>query len=155
MKILVFSDTHGAMEPMTSIIAQEQPDAVLHLGDHIRDAEALRVQFPALPIIAVPGNCDPGSREPDTRIQAYAGVTIFMTHGHRYWVKQSPLRAEYAAREAGAQVLLFGHTHQPLCEQKDGLWICNPGACQPRSGGNYAVLELSDGVASCRLAEAD
>ena len=35
-----------------------------------------------------------------------------MMHGHTRRVKSGPMAAIYAARECGADILLFGHTHQ-------------------------------------------
>lgn len=58
------------------------------------------------------------------------------------------MRAIYAAREAEADILLFGHTHRPDCFQQQGLWIMNPGACG--LGGTYGVIDLSgDDVRCC------
>ena len=79
------------------------------------------------------------------------GVRFLVTHGHKHDVKTGLLRLCYAAAEAGAQVAVFGHTHQALTEQQGNLWLLNPGAA---SGGNpsYGVVELQSGqVVSCRV----
>ncbi len=149
MKILVFSDTHGSVETMYAVVQSQKPDAVIHLGDCLRDATALRRLCPGLAIECVPGNCDGWTNHPDTIVKTYAGVKIFMTHGHRYGVKSSLLRACYAAREEQAQVLLYGHTHIPYCEQQEDLWILNPGPCQDRGWAGYGVVEVENGTALC------
>ena len=41
MRIAVFSDSHGVKEPMLAAIEEQKPDMVLHLGDYVRDAEAI------------------------------------------------------------------------------------------------------------------
>ena len=62
MKILVFSDSHGVKEPMLAAIEEQKPDMVLHLGDYVRDAEAIAAYFPSLDLRYVRGNCDAYSR---------------------------------------------------------------------------------------------
>ena len=37
MKILVLSDSHGAVSPMEQAVEQTSPDLILHLGDCWRD----------------------------------------------------------------------------------------------------------------------
>ena len=48
MRIAVFSDSHGVKEPMLAAIEEQKPDMVLHLGDYVRDAEAIAAYFPSL-----------------------------------------------------------------------------------------------------------
>jgi hypothetical protein len=64
-------------------------------------------------------------------------------------VKSGYLRAIYSALEAQAQVLLFGHTHKALCFQENGLWVLNPGPCNPR--GSYGVVLLDRGAVECQV----
>ena len=58
MRILVLSDSHGAVEACRLAVEQSAPDQILHLGDCVRDAERLHALFPAIPLTGVPGNCD-------------------------------------------------------------------------------------------------
>ena len=58
MKILVLSDSHSALRFMRSCVDAVKPDAIIHLGDHYDDAQALAEEYPHIPIHAVPGNCD-------------------------------------------------------------------------------------------------
>lgn len=64
---------------------------------------------------------------PSKEIFKVCGKTIFVTHGHLYDAKSGLYRITSAAREAGADILLFGHTHMPLTLYEDGLYIMNPG----------------------------
>lgn len=149
MKILVFSDTHGCIETMYALVQSIKPDAVIHLGDCRSDATALKRLCPGLPVESVAGNCDGRTDCPDTIVKSYAGVTLFMTHGHRYGVKNGLLRVCYAAREAQAQVLLFGHTHIPFCDKNEALWILNPGPCQDYGPAGYGVVEVENATVLC------
>ena len=148
MKILVFSDSHKVIQPMRDAIRLHNPDYVIHLGDHAADAETLRQEFPLLPIVGVPGNCDIPSA-PLQHKANYDGVLILMSHGHIWNVKHNYLPAVLAGRQAGANVVLFGHTHIPFCEQmEDGMWVMNPGSI--RDGSYYGILTPGN-APLCRL----
>ena len=57
MKILVLSDSHGNVDNMARCVEMVGPRHILHLGDCLRDAEALHDLFPDIPMTTVPGNC--------------------------------------------------------------------------------------------------
>ena len=66
-----------------------------------------------------------------------------MMHGHTHRVKTGYGGAIAAARQAGADILLFGHTHQAYAERlEDGLWVMNPGSCQSWDRTTYGVILL-------------
>ena len=144
MKLLVLSDSHKRMQYMYQAVEREKPDLIIHLGDHDRDAERLAEQYPEIPVWSVCGNCDYGTG-PERIVQDLEGVRIFATHGHTLMVKYGLLRATLAAKEEKANVLLFGHTHEALCDWHRGLWYVNPGTCSGSGPVTYAVLELDRG----------
>lgn len=150
MKILVLSDSHRTQTHMHQAVRRERPDQILHLGDHLHDAQRLQTEFPEISVFAVPGNCDvlEAGGNP-IAIREFAGVRVFLTHGHVHGVKQGLLRLELAAREAAAQVVVFGHTHQALCAQKEGLWMLNPGSCMAGSHPSYGVILVENGKIIC------
>ena len=152
MKICVFSDSHGDPDHMIEAVRAEKPDYVFFLGDGERDLQDLGREFPGLPVAAVRGNCDLYSDLPADLVCAVGGVRIFATHGHRYGVKTDRrLEAlKYAAKRAGAEVALFGHTHSPCLEEEDGLTVINPGP-GGRYRPGYAVLEIEKGRIRPRL----
>ena len=66
----------------------------------------------------------------------------------KWGVKSGCDAAIARARAAGADILLFGHTHQPLCQQmEDGLWVLNPGP----SRSSYGTILLEEGLTCCTL----
>ena len=69
------------------------------------------------------------------------------THGHTRNVKRSPMAAMYAAKEYGAQVLLFGHTHVPLVDNDGSLLTLNPGAAGDPLHPTCGVLTIENGRA--------
>ena len=146
MKILAISDSHGRLSALREAV-QAHPDAemILFLGDGDREIDVIRGELlPTQQLIAVRGNNDWASREPDDRIVEVCGVRILMTHGHRYHVKWGPDEAIAAARAQNAQILLYGHTHVPFDEYLDGLYIMNPGSVGFPDAGprTYGVIEL-------------
>lgn len=153
MRVLVFSDSHGRVQPMLDAVSLYAPRAVFHLGDVIRDGDRLREAFPQLPMFQVAGNCDLDPRGyPLEYTVELEGKTFFYLHGHTQHVKSSVVPAVHAAQSLGADVLLFGHTHRPLNQRYDGLLAVNPGAVLDgrcalltwERGGEVEVLPLSD-----------
>ena len=61
--------------------------------------------------------------------------------------QSSAMNACYAARECGAQILLFGHTHRPLVDWDGTLWVMNPGSIRDRR--TYGVITLEGGKIDC------
>lgn len=144
MKLLILSDSHKKMDYMIRAIDLEQPDGIIHLGDHEADAMRLHDRYPKLPMWSVSGNCDYGGA-PLCIVDRIGDVRFYMTHGHTLGVKYGLLRAELTAREAEANVFLFGHTHQSYCDWHNGLWMLNPGTCSGCGRITYGVIELQDG----------
>ncbi len=152
MKLLILSDSHGTRHYMDLAVDRERPEGIIHLGDHERDAANLAARYPEIPVWTVSGNCDPGLA-PEKLIRELQGVRLYMTHGHTLRVKYGLLRAELAAREEGADVLLFGHTHSSLCDWHNGLWMLNPGSCSGRGPITYGLLTLSQGEVQAKICE--
>lgn len=135
MRILVFSDSHGRVGPMQDMIETYGADAVFHLGDVVRDGDKLQELYPKLPFYRVAGNCDWSLQGTELEKVAHlGGKTIFYLHGHTQQVKSGPRVAVQTAQALGAELLLFGHTHRPLCQRYDGLLAVNPGAAQDGLG---------------------
>lgn len=150
--IAVFSDTHGAVEAAAAAVRKSRPDMIVHLGDYARDAAALKEQFPGIELRSVRGNCDFGSRALLFDCFLVGKTRLFISHGHAYGVKSGLAALRRAARSAGADMALFGHTHRPVCLQEDGLLLLNPGSagCPPRL--TWARLEIGEeGGVSCRI----
>lgn len=149
MNILVFSDSHHTRSGMYHAIDLHHPDQIIHLGDFLDDAEELSYVYPSIPICMVPGNCDGWTTQPLKRQITLCGKSILLSHGHIWNVKRGYQYAITDARACSANILLFGHTHIPYCEQlSDGLWVMNPGT----SRSSYGILSLDNaGTASCTL----
>lgn len=148
MKLLIVSDSHGQWRVLEELVKRERPDQVFHLGDLMGDAVKLSLACPDTPVEAVVGNCDGWFAKGDTvRILSYEGVRFFLTHGHAYHVKSGLGQVVRAGQEAGADVVLFGHTHRAICDRwPDGTWVVNPGSVGGiHAEATYALAEISEG----------
>ena len=157
MKILVMSDSHSGMSFMRRCVETVKPDVMIHLGDHFDDAVQIGEEYPNIPLHQVPGNCDRYrmvAYHPEVLCYNVCGVKLYMTHGHNHKVKMGLYALLADARAAGAQAVLYGHTHCADCHrEEDGLWVLNPGSCGSY-GGSVAIIETSNGcIENCKIFE--
>lgn len=148
MKAVVFSDSHGNF-PVLERIAAKNPDAGLFifLGDGVDEAETLSYLCSGKKFLLLRGNCDWESGFPETAVTKFCGKSLFCTHGAGYGVKRGTDFAVSEAKAQGADILLYGHTHEAFVGEAEGVLIMNPGSCsKPRSGkASYGIIEVSDG----------
>ncbi len=142
MRLIVVSDSHGRREPIERLYRQYPNDGVIHLGDHISDAQWMRERTQGHPVYAVKGNCDPFEEGQEELILELDGKKILICHGHRYGVKSGLGQLLAAAKAKGVDGVFFGHTHQPLMERREGLLVLNPGSLKM---GDYAIIEIEAG----------
>jgi len=145
----VLADTHVPdrrrhLPPaVLTIFHTAQVTAILHLGDVIHPRVLTMLESIA-PTYAVRGNRDIYflRRLPLRRQLAFAGVTVGMIHTHgTFWQyladKWEHLRRGVPFRRfeqralaafPHADVVLFGHTHYPVCRWVGRQLLCNPGS---------------------------
>lgn len=141
MRIMVVSDTHGEFDKFNkAVLAQQSAQIVIHLGDQNGELEDVRSLYPDKCFIGVRGNCDLGSKLPDSEELNLEGTKIYMTHGHLHNVKLGFGEISAAARKRDANIVLFGHTHCPFCEYITGLHMLNPGSL--RMTDTYATIDI-------------
>ena len=157
-KILLLSDSHGNIPALTAILRwakDYEPDSAVFLGDGVADVPkaALAAGF-SCEWHMVRGNNDWGSSVPESAVFECGGHTFFICHGHRFGLHWGDLHSFIAAaRNNGAHVALFGHTHAAYCKQYDELLLVNPGSIsrsRGRIGESFAVIECSPGMADGR-----
>lgn len=142
IKLGIVSDSHGReiqLERFERICRQEKYDAVIHLGDTREDARWLEKNLPVR-LISVSGNCDPFSKQQREARMVYEGHRLLAVHGDAYGVKYGFERLSYYAEEIGAEIALFGHTHQQFSGYVGGILMINPGALKD---GCYGELLLN------------
>jgi uncharacterized protein len=121
----VISDTHGLLRP-EAVEALRGSDRILHAGD-IGAPEILEALAKIAPVTAIRGNVDtePWARSlPATEVVEAGGVSIYVLHDRG----QLDLKQE----AAGFRVVVYGHSHQPKIEEKNGVLYFNPGSAGPR-----------------------
>lgn len=140
MKAIVLSDSHKDFNSIMKILEKEKDaDYIIHAGDVHRDVEDIMCLKPRIPCVYVIGNNDPFVfGEPNNREFTLCNRKIFLTHGHLYGVKTSLYPLKKKAKEAGADICIFGHTHVKYLKEEDGIWYLNPG-CTRKS---YGVIEF-------------
>lgn len=148
-RLLILSDSHNSREAVERILNAEAStiDALIFLGDGLRDLELALTRYPRLRAYSVAGNCDYGALEPLDGLVSFDQCVIFYTHGHMYGVKYDLDTLTDAASARGADIALFGHTHIPLAEHREKVFLFNPGSCgRCYTGPNtYGILTLDNG----------
>lgn len=151
MKILVISDTHGNINNAVAAIEAEKPDYCIHLGDMAADCEDLESIFARQKFIFVKGNNDfwlKDARFPEERFFTLDGKKIFACHGHKFHVKAGTYALKSKAKELGADIVLFGHTHSKHLEQTASLVVMNPG-----SRTSYGLIIIENGKINTSICE--
>ena len=149
-RVAVFSDSHGDHRALGALLERMgHVYAACFLGDVARDASYLEERLSQLahrpPLYAVRGNNDFACPLPAERLVELGGARIYITHGH---LVSGMMGLTYRAKELDAQIALFGHTHEPLCEYAQGVLLLNPGSAGNGCRGGRAratVLEIDGG----------
>ncbi len=121
----VISDTHGLLRPR-AVEALRGSDLILHAGD-AGAPEILEALAHIAPVTAIRGNVDTGAWArslPTTESIEAGGISLYMLHD----LGQLDLKPE----AAGFRVVIYGHSHRPKMEEKNGVLYFNPGSAGPR-----------------------
>ena len=143
MKYLVVSDNHGERDVLVELVNKYrgQVDGMFHCGDSELDPTDELWQV----MLVVTGNCDFDSRYKKFQEVTIGSDKIYMTHGHLSAVRMDLHSLFYEAKEKGANIALYGHTHVLHAEVVEDVLIVNPGSIsQPRYPyrvKTYAIIE--------------
>ena len=149
-RVGIISDTHGLLRP-EALESLGGCDQIIHAGDVGKPNILTRMRALA-PVTVVRGNVDRGAwadQLPETATLTIQGVVVHVLHDLAM-LSEPPSESERG-------VIISGHSHRPLIEEKAGvLWI-NPGSAGPRRFKlpvTLAILEIeTSGVARARLIE--
>ena len=146
MKVLVFSDSHGALSLAEEMLRRESDcSLVFFLGDGMDEAEKMRDKYKDKKFILVKGNNDWYSHADTEAYKYIEGLTVMSCHGHKLDVRFSLRKLLEAAESVRANIALYGHTHKSGMYNDPVTGVCaiNPGAlCE----GKYAVLTVVKGA---------
>jgi len=125
MIIGVISDTHGLLRPEARNALRDS-DHIIHAGD-IGKPEVLKALQEIAPVTAVRGNVDVdrwAKQIPLTNVLELQGISIYILHV----LDQLDLKPE----AAGFSAVIYGHSHVPKQEMKNGVLYLNPGSAGPK-----------------------
>ena len=161
-RLAVISDTHlprgSRALPQACLEQLAAADAILHAGDLIERSVLADLERIGPPVHAVRGNVDSAelqARLPLTRIVDVGGARIAMVHdGGPAEGRLERLRRRFPEADA----VVFGHSHQPLHEERGGFAIFNPGSPTERRRAPHhtmGIANVQDGRIAFELLELD
>ncbi len=151
MRIAVLSDTHlrvGNSLPRFVWEQLTQIDMIIHAGDltHMGLFEELSC---IAPVRAVRGNCDGWDVSlPERDVIECEAFRIGLIHGDSGKGKSTPERAYFAFKDTSVDLIVFGHTHTPFMEWRDGIFMFNPGSPTDKRRElqySFGILEFTQG----------
>jgi len=121
----LISDTHGLLRPQ-AVDGLRGAERIVHAGD-VGGGPILEGLESVAPVTAVRGNVDHDGRPaslPVFDVLDWDGATIYVLHDI------DDLDLDPSA--AGFAALIYGHSHRPRVERRDGVLYINPGSAGPR-----------------------
>ena len=149
-KLIILSDSHGNMKGISELLPLiAENDIVIHLGDGAGDMREARELYPEK-VYACAGNCDFFSPLPTDGELEVENLKIYFCHGHKYGVKSDLTQLIAETKRRNANVVLYGHTHQALITEIEGITLINPGSLRycVSKGGSYCYLVAHKGKAT-------
>lgn len=156
-RIVLVSDTHipkaGNPMPQEFLEAAAGADLVIHAGDLVEMAVLDELRALA-PVKAVAGNMDRPEVSavlPQQLTVELEGMRIGIIHG---WGPPMGIERRVLSRFSGVDVIVFGHTHKALVEERKGTLLVNPGSPNDRRFSDrlsYAVLDMENGEIRPRI----
>jgi len=147
MRLGIVSDTHlprgNRALPDDCLERLAAADAILHAGDLIELAVLELLQSLGPPVHAIRGNVDSAelqARLPLVRTVEAAGARIAMIHDAG---PADGRLARLRRRFPEADAVVFGHSHLPLHEERDGFAIFNPGSPTERRRAPHHTMGLA------------
>lgn len=125
MRIGLIADTHNLLRP-EALAALRGVDHLIHAGD-IGGPHILEQLERIAPLSVVRGNNDqePWADDiPEQLTLRFDAITLYVLHD----LKQ--LNIDPVAQ--GIDVVVAGHSHKPLHEERNGVLYLNPGSAGPR-----------------------
>ena len=158
MKILVFSDSHNNPRYIAAALREHRGtvDLAIHLGDGLSDMERVGDLLDGVATATVLGNGEQffgrglWTDVPDETVISPDGVRILCCHGHKYRVKSGTSALAARAEQIGADLVLFGHTHEPFDGWENSpsgkqIRFFNPGSAGAGWRASYGIVETKDG----------
>ena len=136
-KITVISDTHGVIDEQIIPYLQDS-DMIIHAGDIMSTDIIRKLMTYSKKVVAVAGNNDLPERFSDeedkkiisklNKVEQFSinSETVTVEHGDRFG--HHPSHEDLRAAYPDSKLIIYGHTHNQVCDQSSTPWIVNPGA---------------------------
>ena len=121
----VISDTHGLLRPEALDVLRGS-DMIIHAGD-VGKPEVIDRLGEVAPVHVVCGNIDQGSWA-----AALPMTELVEVGDHRFFVLHDIAQLDVDPVAAGFAAVVFGHSHRPSIETRNGVLFLNPGSAGPR-----------------------
>ena len=129
MKIGIVSDTHGFVENFKEVIQYFKKngiETIIHLGDDWADTKILEKE--KIPFLRVPGVYCPEYKDPlipNRTVRRFEGARTLISHTEKSHKNDlsSDIKPEELIKKGEIDVILFGHSHIPLLEIKEGIFF--------------------------------
>jgi len=153
IKVVVLSDSHtSSLDSLPSKILDELSGAdwVIHAGDFTEDRLVKELKAHGN-FKGVHGNMDSPSVKallPETELFELGGFLVGVCHPAE---GGPPIRIESRIRErfGSVNIIVYGHTHKPKKEVREGILYFNPGSATgawPAPYASYGILEIREAV---------
>lgn len=142
MLIGLISDTHGKFDPRIPELFREV-EHILHAGDICGNEIIQRLEQIA-PVTAVLGNNDYDPQYRELEIVELADTRFLINHIVPFHNPHAPIFD--SIKRVKPDVVLYGHTHKPADETRDGIRYLNPGSAGPQRfklPRTVALMDLS------------
>lgn len=151
MKIGIISDTHDNMPKIkeaVSIFNLKQVEFVIHAGDYVAPFSIVPLDDLKCDYIGVFGNNDGekvglAKRSKDRiKVPPYH-ITL---ENRKIIILHEPNDLDNLIKEQNYDIIIYGHTHNPVIERHGKTLVINPGECCGWLSGKstIAILELDD-----------
>lgn len=162
MKLGFMSDTHGGYENVVEALrVLEGSEQICHLGDVLYHGPRNDIPETYNPkkmseflkgrtdIVYVRGNCDADVDETvlgqdlsnKSRVITFDNVNFYLVHGY----EEAEEERIQEAKRLGCHVVVSGHTHVKVLEEKDGMIVLNPGSTTIPKDGTKSVAFYENG----------
>lgn len=150
MNVALIADTHmprmaeGLPQALVEGLRAQEVALILHAGD-LTDLSVVPLFEAIAPFDMVAGNNDGPEivlRYGRQKVVTVEGVSIGLIHGDGQRGRTVD-RARLAFAGEDVAAVVFGHSHEPHCEQVDGVWLLNPGSpTDKRRAPSYSYMIL-------------
>ena len=156
VSIGVISDTHirdrGEHIPRIVLDVFEHVDLIIHAGDIVSLGVIEELNSVCSKVVVVAGNMDQEAvkkKYPVKRVLEILGQRVGLMHGAGP-ASNLPQLLKDAFKEDDCDLIIFGHSHEPMNERIDGILFFNPGSATDRAAAykSYGIIELKKRLAN-------